>query len=147
MHRHMSHEEEQKNFFCWSQVVLAWGLFEGFFWPEEGRRPSEGQKNPSNSPKAKTSLAKAKQVFFVIPKDEKCRALTLKYHFFNYRTIFPLQKVSFLAPKIPIGRKSFLSLSTTLWHNFLDEMKMHDLCSNFEGTFPVMAVHGCHQTI
>lgn len=34
-----------------------------------------------------------------------------------------------------------------LWHNFLDEMKMLDLCSNFEGTFPVMAVHGCHQTI
>ena len=63
MHRHMSHEEEQKNFFCCSQVVLAWGLFEGFFWPEEGRRPSEGQKNPENSPKAKTSLAKAKQVF------------------------------------------------------------------------------------
>ena len=30
---------------------------------EEGRRPSEGQKNPENSPKAKTSLAKAKQVF------------------------------------------------------------------------------------
>ena len=23
MHRHMSHEEEQKNFFCCSQVVLA----------------------------------------------------------------------------------------------------------------------------
>ena len=40
------------------------------------------KKNPSNSLKAKTSLAKAKQVFFVIPKDEKCRALTLKYHFF-----------------------------------------------------------------
>ena len=61
----MSHEEEQKNFFCCSQVVLARGLFEGFFWPEEGRRPSEGQKNPSNSPKAKTSLAKAKQVFLL----------------------------------------------------------------------------------
>ena len=37
--------------------------------------------------------------------------MTLKYHFFNYRTIFPLQKVSFLAAKIHIGRKSFLSLS------------------------------------
>ena len=49
--------------------------------------------------------------FFVIPKDEKCRALTLKYHFFNYRTVFPVQKVSFLAAKIPMGRKSFLSLS------------------------------------
>ena len=37
----MNHEEEQKNFFCRSQVVLARGLFEGFFWPSEGRRPSE----------------------------------------------------------------------------------------------------------
>ena len=47
-------------------------------------------------------------VFFVLPKDEKCRALTLKYHFFNYRTVFPVQKVSFLAAKIPMGEKSFL---------------------------------------
>ena len=31
---------------------MAWGLFEGFFWPEEGRRPSEGQKNPKHWPKA-----------------------------------------------------------------------------------------------
>ena len=37
--------------------------------------------------------------------------MTLKYHFFNYRTVFPVQKVSFLAAKIPMGRKSFLSLS------------------------------------
>merc|ERR1711923_684558 len=51
------------------------------------------------------------QCFFVILKDEKCRALTLKYHFFNYRTVFPVQKVSFLAAKIPMGRKSFLCLS------------------------------------
>ena len=54
----MNHEKEQNKYiFCWSQVILAGGLFEGFFWPEEG------QKNPENSPKAKTSLAKAKQVF------------------------------------------------------------------------------------
>ena len=25
-------------------------------------------------------------------------------------------------------------------------MTMHDLCSNFDGNLPVMAVHGCHQT-
>ena len=31
--------------------------------------------------------------------------------FFNYRTVFPVQKVSFIAAKIPMGRKSFLSLS------------------------------------
>jgi len=55
--------------------------------------------------------------FFVIPNDEKCRALTLKYHFFNYRTIFPLQNVSFLAAKIPMGRKSFLSLSARIKRN------------------------------
>jgi len=65
---------------------------------------------PSNSPKAKASLAKAKQVFLLF-RMMRSRALTLKYHFSNQRTIFPLQKVSFLAAKIPIGRKSFLSLS------------------------------------
>ena len=66
--------------------------FFGFFWPEEGRRPSEGQKNPFNRPKAKTSLVKAKQVFFVIPKDEKCRALTLKYHFLIIGPFFLFKK-------------------------------------------------------
>ena len=35
----------------------------GIFWPGNGGRPSEGQRNPENSPKAKTSLAKAKQDF------------------------------------------------------------------------------------
>ena len=98
---------KNKKLFCCSQIVLVRGLFEGFFWPEEGRRPSEGQKNPENSPKAKTSLAKAKQVFFVLLKDEKCRALTLKCHFFKYSKLFPLQKVKFLVPKIPIKKKLF----------------------------------------
>ena len=63
MHRHISHEEEQKNFFCFSQVVLAFGLFEGFFWPLEGLRPSSGLKNPQNSPQAKTSWLQQKKVF------------------------------------------------------------------------------------
>jgi len=49
MQRHMSHEEEKKTFFAAAR----------FF----GLRPSEGQKNAENSPKAKTSLAKAKQGF------------------------------------------------------------------------------------
>ena len=62
----MNNEEEQKKlFFAAARLFLSRGLFEGFFWPEEGRRPSAGQKNPSNSPKAKTSLAKAKQVFLL----------------------------------------------------------------------------------
>ena len=64
MHRHMIHEEEPKNpFFAAARLFRPEGCWRDFFWPEEGRRPSEGQKNPENSPKAKTSLAKAKQVF------------------------------------------------------------------------------------
>jgi len=49
---------------------FACGLLEGFFL-------SLIQKNPENSPKAKTSLTKAKQFFF-LSNDEKCCALTLK---------------------------------------------------------------------
>ena len=45
---------------------------------------------------------------FVLPNDEKFRALTLKCHFFKYSKLFPLQKVKCLVPKIPIGEKSFL---------------------------------------
>ena len=61
-----------KECFCSSQVVLAWGLFEGFFGL---KKASKGQKTPKNSSKAKTNLAKAKQVFvLVLQNDEKCRA-------------------------------------------------------------------------
>ena len=90
------------------------------FWPEGCLRDFFGLKKAEGLLKAKKSLKQSegqnkpgwsKTSFFVIPKDEKCRALTLKYHFFNYRTVFPVQKVSFLAAKIPMGRKSFLSLS------------------------------------
>ena len=35
----------------------------GIFWPEGGRRPSEGQKNPKNGPKAKKSWLKHKTIF------------------------------------------------------------------------------------
>ena len=78
-------------------VFAAARLFwpEGCFWDFFGLKKAEGllkaKKNPSNSPKAKTSLAKAKQVFF-IPKDEKCRALTLKYHFLPKAQVFPFKK-------------------------------------------------------
>ena len=41
----------------------------------------------------------------------KGKQMTSRVYKVNYRTIFPLQKVSFLAAKIPVGRKSFLSLS------------------------------------
>ena len=50
--------KNKKYCFALARLVLAFGL-------EEGRRPSEGQKNPSNSPNAKTSLAKAKQFFLL----------------------------------------------------------------------------------
>ena len=33
-----------------------------------------------------------------------------KKTFFNYRTVFPVQKVSFLAAKIPMGEKKFFVL-------------------------------------
>ena len=111
MHDIFHHLEEQKNLFCFSQACFGLRAVFGIFWPSEGLRPSSGQKNPSNSPKAKTSLAKAKKVFCYFEGWEmSCIDPKIPF-FFNYRTIFPVQKVSFLAAKIPIGRKSFLSLS------------------------------------
>ena len=38
-------------------------------------------------------------------------------------------------------------MGATQWSNFVVEMTMHDLCSNFDGNLRVMDVHGCHQTI
>ena len=81
-----------KNFFCCSQVVLAWGPFLGFFWPEEGRRPSEGQKNPKNGPKAKTSLAKAKTVFLSFQMMRNVVHWPMNNIFLPKASVFPLKK-------------------------------------------------------
>ena len=53
MHRHMSHEEEQKFFFAAARL----------FWPEGCLRDFFGLKKAEGLLKAKRSLAKAKQVF------------------------------------------------------------------------------------
>ena len=45
----MNHEEGQTLFFAAAKLFWPEGCLRDFFWPEEGRRPSEGQKNPSNS--------------------------------------------------------------------------------------------------
>merc|ERR1712237_178225 len=58
----------------------------------------------------KNDLAAAQNFFFVIPNDEKCRALTHELHFSTLSKFFPLQKVNFPVPKIPLGKLYFLSL-------------------------------------
>ena len=54
---------------CFGKVIVAFGLFLGFFWPSEGLRPSSGQKNPKNGPQAKMTLPQHK-FFFVLPHDD-----------------------------------------------------------------------------
>ena len=39
--------------FCAAARFFGLRAVFGIFWPEGGRRPSEGQKNPKNRPKAK----------------------------------------------------------------------------------------------
>ena len=93
---------KDKKKFVLQPGFLARGPFLGFFWPEGGRRPSEGQKNPKNGPKAKMTLPKHK-TFFCHSKYEKCRALTYELHFSTLSKFFPLQKVNFPELKIPLG--------------------------------------------
>ena len=50
------------------------------------------------------------KTFFVIPNYEKCCALTYELHFSTLSKFFPLQKVNFPVPKIPLGKIYFLSL-------------------------------------
>ena len=51
---------DKKMLFALARLVLAFGLFLGFFWPSEGLRPSSGQKNPKNSPQVKTTRLQQK---------------------------------------------------------------------------------------
>ena len=41
----------------------------------------------------------------------------------------------------------FTAIGITLWHNFVEEMKMHALCSNFDGSVPLKGLSRSHQTI
>ena len=63
MLRHMSHEEEQKTFFAAARLFWSEGCLRDFFGLKKAEGLLKAKKNPENSPKAKTSLAKAKQDF------------------------------------------------------------------------------------
>ena len=73
--RNMIHEEEWKKLFGCSQVVFGPGAVWGIFWPEKGWRPSEGQKNLQTAQRLKQGWLEH-NIFFVIPNDEMCPALT-----------------------------------------------------------------------
>ena len=63
MHDNIIMRKDKKTFFAAARLFWPEGRFWDFFWPEEGRRPSEGQKNPKNGPKAKMTLPKHKTFF------------------------------------------------------------------------------------
>ena len=102
--------KNKKTFFAAARLFWPEGCLRDFFGLKKAEGLLKAKKIPQTARRPKQAWLKQNK-FFIIPKDEKCRALTLKYHSFNYRTVFPVQKVSFLAAKIPMGRKSFLSLS------------------------------------
>ena len=81
-------------------IFLAWRRPKAFWRPKKSQKRAEGQND----------LAKAQNFFFVIPNDEKCRALTHELHFSTLSKFFPLQKVNFPVPKNPLGKIYFLSL-------------------------------------
>ena len=59
----MSHEEEQNNFFCWCQVVLAWGLFEGFFGLKKAKGLLKAKKIPQTARRPKQAWLKQNKIF------------------------------------------------------------------------------------
>ena len=97
-----------KSFLCCSQVFWPEGRFWDFFGLKKAVRPSEGQKNPKNGPKAKKFWPKHKTTFSVIPNGDKWSVLNVECHFFTYRKSFPFEKVSFVMEKIATGWKDFL---------------------------------------
>ena len=76
-------------------VFLAWRRPKAFWRPKKYQKRAEGQND----------LAKAQNFFFVIPNDEKCRALTYEFHFSTLSKFVPLQKVNFPELKITLGLK------------------------------------------
>ena len=79
----MSHEEEQKNFF-FAEARLFWpeGCLRDFFGLLKAEGLLKAKKIPQTARRPKQACLKQNKFFFVILKDEKCRALTLKYIFF-----------------------------------------------------------------
>ena len=61
----MSHEEEQKNFFCCSQVVLACGLFEGFFGLKKAEGLLKAKKIPKTARRPKQAWLKQNKFFLL----------------------------------------------------------------------------------
>ena len=107
--RQYHHEEGQK------KICAAARSFwpEARFWDFFGLKKAEGLLKAKKIPK--TGLrpkwpCQSTKLFFVIPNDEKCRALTHELHFSTLSKFFPLQKVNFPVPKIPLGKIYFLSL-------------------------------------
>merc|ERR1711951_345756 len=74
-----SHPSEKKPFFSLARLVLAFGLFSGFFWPSEGLRPSSGQKIPKTALRPKQPGC-SKTKFFVLPHDTYVGAFLLKIY-------------------------------------------------------------------
>ena len=107
MQRHMSHEEKKKDYFAAARLFWPEGCLRDFFGLKKAEGLLKAKKIPKTARRPKQAWLKQNKIFF-LPNDEKCRALTLKCHFFKYSKLFPLQKVKFLVPKIPIGEKSFL---------------------------------------
>ena len=102
--RQYHHEEGQK------KICAAARSFwpEARFWDFFGLKKAEGllkaKKIPKTGRRPKWPCQSTK-LFFVIPNDEKCRALTHELHFSTLSKFFPLQKVNFPELKIPLGFK------------------------------------------
>ena len=101
---------DKKMLFALARLVLAFGLFLGFFWPSEGLRPSSGQKIPKNSPQVKTTRLQQKKIF-VLPH------VDIVVHFTLIYTIFAMAKKNFAirddVPTFHEQRKYFLLEPTT----------------------------------
>ena len=110
MQRHMSHEEEKKFFFAAARLFWPEGCLRDFFGLKKAEGLLKAKKIPQTARRPKQAWLKQNK-FFCYSEGWEMSCIDPKIPFFNYRTVFPVQKVSFLAAKIPMGRKSFLSLS------------------------------------
>ena len=95
---------------CCALARICWpsARFWDFFGLQKGFGLLQAKKIPKRPSGQKTWLQH--KIFFVLPHDEKCRALTHELHFSTLSKFFPLQKVNFPVPKIPLGQIYFLSL-------------------------------------
>merc|ERR1712155_21258 len=85
-------EEQKKSCFALARLVLAFGLFSGFFWPSEGLRPSSGQKIPQTALRPKQPGC-SKKSFFVLPHDSYVGAFLLKIYHTSLTPVFHTGRV------------------------------------------------------